>query len=859
MSHKPFKRQQESIDKMYKFVGSKTSKKGLFVYPVAYGKSIVIAHVAMKFPEKYFINICPNKELTEQNHKRYCSYGYEASICSASLGKNEIGQVTFATIGTLKKHLEFFKDKEVVILNDECFSYNTPIVTEAKGVEKIGNIVKYFKQGKKFKVKSYNENTKEFEYKKVLNVFERGEKEVYRTYFHSALSIESTLNHRLLTLDGWKEIADLKKGDAIISSYKQDHNTAFLNLNEDQKAIVIGSSLGDGNIDIREKGSNCARLKMIQGESQKDYLYWKASMFYKEKTVELIPENGFSKKPAYRFTTNSFYLKESHKTYEWQIENLCNKSLAILWMDDGSKNTDSNYGSLYSMADSKKYSDMLCEKLKTMGYDVENKKLKSSSTGKPYYKIIFKEKEFRKLSDNISKYVRSEFAYKLHTKSLQNLNTYIWNNKEGVSVKIFKGSEYKGIEKTYDIEVEDNHNFLVAPLKSYKTRRLSPSDKRKTTMEGIVAHNCQNSALKGSQLDKFIRGINKVKVIGTTATPVRLDSGMTGSSLKMMNRMRKCFYSSIEDVVQVSEVIENKRWSKLIYEVEDIDESSLELNTTGTEYTLRSLKNFSDDNNIIDKAKTSVERLLEEGRKSVLVYMPFIEDAEKLTSKIKGAEVLHSKVSNKHRTRVIEDFKSGKIKVLINCLILVEGFDYPELSSIIMCRPTNSINQYYQAIGRGTRVHKNKKDCKIVDISGNFNKFGRIEGLTYEEVPYYGWGMFNEKGELLTDYPLKSKYRPTKESLIKNGKKKEKQELEKAKQQKEVENPIITFGMWKGRKVWDIARNIKDAKRFKNWCEWFMKEQEKPSPYPKNYTLINAINKYLKKDAEQFNMSNLFK
>ena len=38
----------------------------------------------------------------------------------------------------------------------------------------------------------------------------------------------------------------------------------------------------------------------------------------------------------------------------------------------------------------------------------------------------------------------------------------------------------------------------------------------------------------------------------------------------------------------------------------------------------------------------------------------------------------------------------------------------------------------YQAIGRGTRIHPNKKDCLIADFVGNISKFGKIENLVIE-------------------------------------------------------------------------------------------------------------------------------
>ena len=120
MSYTPRKRQQEAIDKMVSFVNSKTTKKGLFIYPTSFGKSIVIANVDSKFPDKYFINVTTSKELLKQNYEKFCSYGYQASICSASLNSKEVSKITFATAGTLISQIDFFKDKDVIILSDEA-------------------------------------------------------------------------------------------------------------------------------------------------------------------------------------------------------------------------------------------------------------------------------------------------------------------------------------------------------------------------------------------------------------------------------------------------------------------------------------------------------------------------------------------------------------------------------------------------------------------------------------------------------------------------------------------------------------------------------------------------------------------
>ena len=61
--------------------------------------------------------------------------------------------------------------------------------------------------------------------------------------------------------------------------------------------------------------------------------------------------------------------------------------------------------------------------------------------------------------------------------------------------------------------------------------------------------------------------------------------------------------------------------------------------------------------------------------------------------------------------------------------MLTTGFDYPELETVIIARPTMSLRLYYQMIGRSIRPHQKKKNARIVDLCGNFQTFGRIEDL----------------------------------------------------------------------------------------------------------------------------------
>ena len=76
------------------------------------------------------------------------------------------------------------------------------------------------------------------------------------------------------------------------------------------------------------------------------------------------------------------------------------------------------------------------------------------------------------------------------------------------------------------------------------------------------------------------------------------------------------------------------------------------------------------------------------------------------------------------RKTLIEEFKQGIIKVLVNVEIFTEGFDCPDVSFIQLARPTRSLALYLQQVGRGLRVVPGKERTIIIDNVGLYNYFG---------------------------------------------------------------------------------------------------------------------------------------
>jgi superfamily II DNA or RNA helicase len=56
------------------------------------------------------------------------------------------------------------------------------------------------------------------------------------------------------------------------------------------------------------------------------------------------------------------------------------------------------------------------------------------------------------------------------------------------------------------------------------------------------------------------------------------------------------------------------------------------------------------------------------------------------------------------RDAIIERFRAGATRVLVNCMVATEGFDVPDVECVIMGAPTNSQNKVIQQAGRASRV-----------------------------------------------------------------------------------------------------------------------------------------------------------
>lgn len=111
--------QQAAVDSTIKFFQKKRDP-AVIVLPTGAGKSLVIAELA-RIAKGRVLVLAHVKELVEQNHAKYESYGLKAGVFSASLGKKDKDQkAIFGSIQSVARADEnFFSDFSLLVI-DEC-------------------------------------------------------------------------------------------------------------------------------------------------------------------------------------------------------------------------------------------------------------------------------------------------------------------------------------------------------------------------------------------------------------------------------------------------------------------------------------------------------------------------------------------------------------------------------------------------------------------------------------------------------------------------------------------------------------------------------------------------------------------
>lgn len=269
----------------------------------------------------------------------------------------------------------------------------------------------------------------------------------------------------------------------------------------------------------------------------------------------------------------------------------------------------------------------------------------------------------------------------------------------------------------------------------------------------VIVDECHNVNAEGGMYRDFIKTMG-CKVLGLTATPYRLYSTQFyGSMLRFMTRTRPRIFDEILYACQVRTLQQRGYLAPMnYYQLNVVDTSRLRMNSTGADFTDESVRRYYREIKFNDTLENIIRRLLTAGRKSILVFTRFVEEAQHLVKQLgAGAAVVSGDMAKADRERTLELFKAGDIQVVANVGVLTTGFDFPALATVVLARPTMSLALYYQMCGRAIRPHGTKVSW-VVDLCGNFKRFGRVEDLELREPTPGLWGVYTGNRQLTNVY-----------------------------------------------------------------------------------------------------------
>jgi superfamily II DNA or RNA helicase len=106
------------------------------------------------------------------------------------------------------------------------------------------------------------------------------------------------------------------------------------------------------------------------------------------------------------------------------------------------------------------------------------------------------------------------------------------------------------------------------------------------------------------------------------------------------------------------------------------------------------------------------------GNRKTLIFLPLVATSKAMTDACiaAGLDCRHVDGTSPDRRELLDWFATPGPKVLCNSMLLTEGYDQPDVSCVVVLRPTKSRPLYAQMVGRGTRLAEGKANLLVLDF-----------------------------------------------------------------------------------------------------------------------------------------------
>lgn len=249
-------------------------------------------------------------------------------------------------------------------------------------------------------------------------------------------------------------------------------------------------------------------------------------------------------------------------------------------------------------------------------------------------------------------------------------------------------------------------------------------------------------AISDSTWGKVIKEYPKAKLLGVTATPIRLSGEGLGDLFQCMVQG-----PTMRELIDLQALSPYR-----LFAPAGVDLSGV--HTRMGDYVRGELEAAVDKPSVTGDAVAHYKRLAN-GKRAVAFCVSVAHAnhvAEQFRSENISAQAIDGSMERGLRQSLLKEFADGKIKVITSCDLISEGFDVPSIEAAIMLRPTQSLGLYLQQVGRALRIFEGKSEAIILDHAGNV----RRHGLPDEERIWSLDGSAKKKTQKKSEVPVKT-------------------------------------------------------------------------------------------------------
>jgi superfamily II DNA or RNA helicase len=216
---------------------------------------------------------------------------------------------------------------------------------------------------------------------------------------------------------------------------------------------------------------------------------------------------------------------------------------------------------------------------------------------------------------------------------------------------------------------------------------------------------------------RLINAYPDAAVLGLTATPCRGDGRGLGGTFETMI---EC--ASIPTLIADGYLVPTRLYAPTQPDLDGV-------HVRHGDYVETELAERMDKPQLVGDVVSHWHRLAD--RRPTIVFATSVAHSVHLRDEFGRSGVAAAHVDGKsparERDAALAKLASGSLEVVTNCNVLTEGFDLPDIGTIVLARPTKSLGLYRQMVGRGLRPANGKPDCLVLDHAGCTMEHGFID------------------------------------------------------------------------------------------------------------------------------------